>query len=85
MVSYTDGKKDGVDRAGQKPLVIKAVMLEDNNSNPVVSAKDADKILRENQISHFLDEGAVVFLSTKGLRDSYSKPYRNAKENGTTT
>ena len=84
MVSYTDGKNGGSDRAGKKPLIVKAVKLDDNGSSPVVSARDADKILKENQASHFLDDGALVFMSTKGLRDSYSKPYR-ASANGATT
>ena len=64
MVSYTDGKKDKSERVGSKPLVVKAVRLEDNSSSPVVSAKDADKILRENQASHFLDNGAVAMSAS---------------------
>lgn len=50
-------------RAGDNPLIIKAETLSDDNSCPVVSISDADKILIENQASHFLDEGAVVFVS----------------------
>ena len=50
-----------ISRAGSNPLVIKATALSDDNTCPVVSTSDADKILAENQLSHFLDEGAVVF------------------------
>ena len=50
-------------RAGNNPLVIKASALTEKNTCPVVSKSDANKILAENQASHFLDNGAVVFLS----------------------
>lgn len=48
-------------RAGDNPLVIKAKVISDGNSTPVISVSDANKILTENEASHFLDEGAVVF------------------------
>lgn len=48
-------------RAGDNPLIIKAVGMSDDNSCPIISDDDSDRILSENQISHFLDEGAVVF------------------------
>lgn len=53
--------KNNKSRAGDNPLVIKAKVIDDGNSTPVVSIDDADRILLENQESHFLDEGAVVF------------------------
>lgn len=57
-------------RAGNNPLIIKATSMSDDNSCPVVSVADADKILTENQASHFLDNGSVVFTSYKvgGIR-----------------
>ena len=57
-------------RAGSNPLIIKAEGMSDDNTCPVISTEDADKILSENQASHFLDEGAVVFTSYRvgGLR-----------------
>jgi len=57
-------------RAGDNPLVIKAKNLSDANSCPVISPEDADKILAENKVSHFLDEGSVVFTGYRvgGLR-----------------
>lgn len=55
--------ENNTSRAGDNPLIIKAETLSDDNSCPVVSISDADKILIENQASHFLDEGAVVFVS----------------------
>lgn len=54
-------------RAGSNPLVIKATALSDNNTNPVVSSADADKILAENQASHFMDNCKVVLSSNKVL------------------
>ena len=53
--------KNNKSRAGDNPLIIKAKVVSDGNSTPVISISDADKILTENQASHFLDEGAVVF------------------------
>jgi len=57
-------------RAGDNPLVIKAKNLSDANSCPVISPEDADRILVENKVSHFLDEGSVVFTGYRvgGLR-----------------
>ena len=57
-------------RAGSNPLIIKATGLSEDNSCPVISEEDADKILSENLSSHFLDEGAVVFTSNRirGMR-----------------
>ena len=57
--------KNKKSRAGDNPLVIKAKVISDGNSTPVISVNDANKILTENEASHFLDEGAVVF---KGYR-----------------
>lgn len=59
-----------VSRAGSNPLVIKAVSVGDDDTCPVISADDSDKILAENGISHFLDDGAVVFTSNRirGMR-----------------
>ena len=49
-------------RAGNNPLVIKAVRLDDLNATPVLAVEDADRVLYENSQSHFLDNIAVVFL-----------------------
>lgn len=64
MASYADEVSDSIslERAGNNPLVIKAVRLSDFNANPVVSAADADKILAANQHDQFLDNCAVVFV-----------------------
>ena len=57
-------------RAGANPLVIKAASLGDDNSCPVISQDDTDRILAENLRTHFLDEGAVVFTGNRirGMR-----------------
>lgn len=49
-------------RAGSNPLIVRAVWLDDLNATPVLSNEDADLVLYENNISHFLDNIAVVFL-----------------------
>ena len=61
MASYADNMSQ-TERAGSNPLIIKAIGVEDFNSNPVVSMEDADRILRENKVSRFLEDTAVVFL-----------------------
>ena len=62
MASYASGMNGNLSRAGSNPLIIKAVRVEDHNSYPVVDTADADRILLENQKSHFLDSCAVVFV-----------------------
>ena len=49
-------------RAGSNPLFVKALRVENNRINPVISNGDADIILAENGVSHFLDQGAVTIL-----------------------
>lgn len=64
MASYANDTYDQISRAraGNNPLVIKAISLSDLNANPVVSVADADKILAANQYDKFLDNCAVVFV-----------------------
>ena len=71
MIGYTDAELVSMVRTGDNPLVVKAVGMQDDNSTPILSAEDTEKVLRENAVSHFLDEGAVVFKSTRGMRDSF--------------
>lgn len=61
MASYASSISEAF-RAGNNPLIIKAVDVEDFNSNPVVSMEDARRILSENKASGFLENTAVVFL-----------------------
>lgn len=69
LLTASGGEKN-IARAGSNPLIIRATAMSDDNSCPVVSTSDADKILAENQASHFLDNGAVVFVGYRvgGLR-----------------
>ena len=64
MASYANDAYDQISRAraGNNPMVVKAVNLSDLNANPVVSVADADKILAANQHDKFLDNCAVVFI-----------------------
>ncbi len=61
MVNYASNMSE-VGRAGSNPLIIRAVQLSDNNSNPVVSVVDGSRILIENGASNFLNDTKVVFL-----------------------
>lgn len=69
MVSYSNSINDATarQRAGNSPLVVKAVSVRGGNNsvnkvNVVISATDADKILLANQKNHMLENCAVVFL-----------------------
>lgn len=69
MVSYSNSINDQIarDRAGNNPLVVKAVEIRGgqnsvNRVNAVVSVEDADRILMANQSSHMLERCAVVFV-----------------------
>ncbi len=48
-------------RAGTNPLVLKAETV-DENSNPVLSAKDGKILVSENAATEFLSKLAVVFI-----------------------
>ena len=61
MAAYTDASGD-LSRAGNNPIVVRAISLDNFNSNPVVSVADSNRILLENQSSKFLDDLNVVFL-----------------------
>lgn len=69
IVEYAEGSEQwgrvaaGTSRAGTNPLVIKIVGLRErvvNKCDVIISEEDADKLLAENQRSHFLDRYAVV-------------------------
>ena len=61
MVDYVDNPEN-VSRAGTNPLIVKAVSLDNFNSDPVVSIADSNKILIENRVTKFLKALRVVFL-----------------------
>ena len=61
MASYTTDIKAS-DRAGNNPLVVKAVSVENHNGYPVISTADANRVLIENKSSGFLDKTKVVFI-----------------------
>ena len=61
MVSYSTDINN-YDRAGSKPLVVKAIALENFNGNPIISVADANRVLIENQKAGFLDQMNVVFV-----------------------
>ena len=61
VADYVDDIKK-CSRAGENPLVVKAVALEDFNCNPVVTVADSNKILIENYATKFLKNLSVVFL-----------------------
>ena len=62
MASYTYSPNSGIERAGSNPLVIKAVAVDNHNGDPVISTADANRVLAENSVSHFLESTNVVFV-----------------------
>jgi hypothetical protein len=67
MVDYT-GNPDmvtaataGNSRAGNNPIIVKAIGLKDFNANVVISQADADMILAANAQANFFAKTAVVF------------------------
>ncbi len=54
--------EDSVQRAGANPLVVKAVAVENFNSNPVLTIPDSNRVLIENHATKFLKDMKVVFL-----------------------
>lgn len=54
--------EESVGRAGENPLVVRAVAVEDFNSNPVLSIPDSNRVLIENYATKFLKDMKVVFL-----------------------
>jgi hypothetical protein len=49
----------GQSRAGDSPIMVKALGLRDNNVNIIISQADADKILAANEQGNFLAKTAV--------------------------
>lgn len=61
MVSYASDMGN-VARAGSNPLLVRAISLDNHNSNPVLSVADANLVLMENDVTGFLDKTNVVFI-----------------------
>lgn len=61
MASYTTDLSKAT-RAGSKPLVVKAIGLDNHNGNPILSVADANRVLIENGATGFLDRTNVVFV-----------------------
>lgn len=65
MIDYMCTSEDiraielGQSRAGDKPIVVKALGLRDNNINIIISQADADIILAANAQSNFLTKAMV--------------------------
>jgi len=53
---------DETDRAGSNPLIVRAIGLEYDNSTPVLSVTDSNRVLIENYATKFLKNLKVVFL-----------------------
>ncbi len=62
MAHYATDMSD-VSRAGTKPLIIRAIAVENFNRNPVLSLKDADRVLLADNDDNFLKNASVVFLT----------------------
>lgn len=70
IVVYARSIEDAIrmDRAGSNPLIVPAVGRSGGNfrSDPVVSERDASRILRANARDRFLDKYHVIFLVDPG-------------------
>ena len=62
MVGFSKSTQSDFRRAEAHPLIIKAVGLTHNNGNPIISNEDANRVLTENSVSHFLQDCKVVFV-----------------------
>jgi hypothetical protein len=58
---FVEAAESGHSRAGNSPIIVKAIALQGNNHSVVISTEDADKILIANQSTGFLKNYAVVF------------------------
>ena len=61
MADYVDDTEH-VSRAGTNPLVVKAVSVQNFNSNPVLAIPDSNRVLIENYATKFLKDLKVVFI-----------------------
>lgn len=67
MVEYAPDPEDvkiaesGHSRAGNFPIIVKAIGLKGNNHNVVISTEDGEKIVLANQAAGFLKNCSVVF------------------------
>lgn len=61
MASYARNTSEAT-RAGSNPLIIRAVGIDDLQADPIISMEDTDRVLYENERSHFLENTAVVFM-----------------------
>lgn len=61
LVAYVTNFDDAA-RAGSNPLVVRAIDLEYDNSTPVLSLHDSNRVLIENYATKFLKDLKVVFL-----------------------
>lgn len=65
IVEYADSVGSYSTRAGTDPMIIKIVALKPrvvNKCDVIISVEDANRLLAENQRTHFLDRYSVVFL-----------------------
>lgn len=61
MADYVDDTEH-VSRAGTNPLVVKAIGVQNFNSNPVLAIPDSNRVLIENYATKFLKDLKVVFI-----------------------
>ena len=63
MAEYTTSIQESTARAGKNPLIIRAVKLDKFNTSPVLSNKDAERVLIADESSGFFKELNVVFMT----------------------
>lgn len=63
MAEYTTTIQDSTPRAGKNPLIVRAVKLDKFNTSPILSNKDAERVVLANENSGFFKELKVVFMT----------------------
>lgn len=63
MAAYATTMQESVARVGENPFIVRAVKLDNFNSCPVLSNKDAARVLVADETSGFFKDLRVVFLT----------------------
>ncbi len=63
MAEYATSIQDSKPRAGENPLIVRAVKLDKFNSNPILSNNDAEKVVLADETGEFFKDLKVVFLT----------------------
>ena len=63
MAEYATSIKDSAARAGEHPLIVRAVKVDKLKISPILSNADAKKVVLANENDNFFKDLRVVFLT----------------------